>query len=190
MPSRLSTATIVWCQVGFYSVGYEGLEVRGLVDRLSSAGVTLVIDVRLNPVSRKPGWSKRALQAELEAAGIEYSHEAALGNPSDNRDSFRRGDGQQGRRRMRELLSNGSAPALQRLVDKAREQRIAVLCVERGAQQCHRQVITDMACEIEPSIEVLQILLTCDLTASSSTTPMPQSRLRCPQRAVRQNRQP
>ncbi len=141
-----------------YSVGYEGLEVRGLIDSLSSAGVSLLVDVRLNPVSRKPGWSKKALKAELEAAGIEYRHEAALGNPPDNRDSFRRGDGEEGRRRMREILDNGSGAALQRLVDEAREQRIVVLCVERGAQQCHRQVITDMAQEIDPSIEILQIL--------------------------------
>lgn len=146
MPSRI------------YSVGYEGLEVQSLIDRLTSSGVTLVVDVRLNPISRKPGWSKKALQAALEAASIEYRHEEALGNPPDNRDSFRRGDSNEGRRRMREILSNGSESALQRLVDHAVGQRIAVLCVERGAIQCHRQVITDMAREVDPTIEVLQIL--------------------------------
>ncbi len=142
---------------GIYSVGYEGMEARTLVDHLTWAGVTLLIDVRLNPVSRKPGWSKRSLQATLEAAGIEYRHERALGNPPDNRDSFRRGDGDEGRRRMREILSNGSGPALQRLVDDAAVRRVAVLCVERGARRCHRQVITDMAQELDPSIEVRHI---------------------------------
>lgn len=141
-----------------YSVGYEGLEVTGLVEILRSARVTALVDVRLNPTSRRPGWSKKSLQAALEAARISYRHERSLGNPPENRDSFRRGDGEEGRRRMREILTNGSGPALQRLVEEAQAGRIAVLCVERGASQCHRQVITDMAQEIDPEIEVLPIL--------------------------------
>jgi uncharacterized protein (DUF488 family) len=140
-----------------YSVGYEGLEVAGLVDHLKSARVTMLIDVRLTPVSRKRGFSRRSLSAELENAGITYVHEKALGNPPENRDSFRRGDGDEGRRRMREILDNGSGPALQWLVELARGQRIAVLCVEREEGRCHRQVITDMASEIDPNLEIWQI---------------------------------
>jgi len=59
---------------------------------------------------------------------------------------------------MREMLLNGSGPALRRLVDDVQDRRAAVLCVERGPQRCHRQVITDMAQEIDPSIDVLQVL--------------------------------
>lgn len=140
-----------------YSVGYEGLEVAGLVERLGNARVELLVDVRLNAVSRRPGWSKRALGAALEGAGIAYRHDPALGNPPDNRDSFRRGDGSAGRARMRHLLDSGSSPALRRLVDEARERRVAVLCVERGADRCHRQVITDMAQEIDPTLDVVAI---------------------------------
>jgi uncharacterized protein (DUF488 family) len=141
-----------------YSVGYEGLEVAGLIERLLSAGVNLLVDVRLNAISRKPGYSKKALSAQLEAAGIEYRHEAALGNPPDNRDSFRRGDGEVGRLRMREILMNGSGPALRRLVEDTRHSRVAVLCVERGPKSCHREVITEMAQELDSAIDVLQIL--------------------------------
>jgi uncharacterized protein (DUF488 family) len=141
-----------------YSVGYEGLDLDSLVEQLSVSRVKLVVDVRLNPISRKPGFSKKSLSARLEVAGIGYRHDAALGNPPDNRDSFRTGDGDAGRRRMREMLTNGSKPALQRLVKDAQTARIAVLCLERGPRQCHRQVVTDMARELDPSIEVLDIL--------------------------------
>jgi hypothetical protein len=75
-----------------YSVGYEGLELAGLVDHLKSARVTTLVDVRLTPVSRKRGFSRKSLSAELEKAGITYIHEKTLGNPPDNRDSFRQGD--------------------------------------------------------------------------------------------------
>jgi uncharacterized protein (DUF488 family) len=139
-----------------YSVGYEGLEVERLVDVLRSVGVTLLVDVRLNPVSRKPGWSKTSLRTALEAAGIDYRHDEGLGNPPENRELFRHGDPGDGRRRMREILT-GSPVALRRLADDAREGRVAVLCVERRAQRCHRQVITEMAQELEPDIEVLQL---------------------------------
>ena len=113
-----------------YSVGYEGLNVGGLIDRLVAAKVTLVIDVRLNPISRKPGFSKKSLKARLEAVGIEYRHEAALGNPP-MRGSFRHGDGKDGRRRMRQILKNGSGAALEKLIEDAQCRYIAVLCFGR-----------------------------------------------------------
>lgn len=59
---------------------------------------------------------------------------------------------------MRARLSNGSGDALRRLVDLARSDRVAVLCVERDRLRCHRDVITDMAQELEPSIEVVPVL--------------------------------
>jgi uncharacterized protein (DUF488 family) len=120
--------------------------------------VSVLVDVRLNPVSRKPGYSRKSLSAELEQAGISYVHEKELGNPPDNRNSFSRGDVEVGRHRMREMLSNGSGPALQRLIDYAHEARVAVLCVEREECRCHRQVITEMARELDPSLELWPIL--------------------------------
>ncbi|HEX3564004.1 MAG TPA: DUF488 domain-containing protein [Acidimicrobiales bacterium] len=146
-----------WVPNRIYSVGYEGLELQGLVDHLTAAKVSLVVDVRLNPVSRKRGFSKKSLTTELDRMGIAYRHEPTLGNPQENRESFRRGDGEEGRHRMRAVL-NGSGAALQRLVEDARDKRVAVLCVERDRHRCHRQVITDVVQEMDPAIEVLQIL--------------------------------
>jgi uncharacterized protein (DUF488 family) len=141
-----------------YSVGYEGIEVDALAERLAQSKVTVLVDVRLNAVSRRKGYSKKALAAALESAGIEYIHEPELGNPQDNRASFRDGDGSEGRERMRARLENGSGDALRRLIDLARKDRIAVLCVERDRVRCHRDVITEMASELEPSIDVVQVL--------------------------------
>lgn len=141
-----------------YSVGYEGLTLPALIDQLTGAKVTTLVDVRLNAVSRRPGLSKKALTAALADAGIAYVHEKELGNPQDNRDSFRNGDGSEGRTRMRAQLDNGSADALDRVADLAEDQRIAVMCVESERQRCHRDVITDVIAEQHPDIEVIQIL--------------------------------
>ena len=140
-----------------YSVGYEGLTLRGLVEGLSQSMVKVLFDVRLNAVSRRPGFSKKALAAGLEQARIRYLHEPLLGNPRENRDSFREGDAA-GRAAMRERLENGSRHAIHTLVTEARSARVAVMCVERDRSRCHRQVITDMVEELDSEIEVLHLL--------------------------------
>jgi uncharacterized protein (DUF488 family) len=141
-----------------YSVGYEGLTVDGLVDRLAGSKVTTVVDVRLNPISRRPGFSRRQLEAALSGAGIEYIHEKELGNPLDNRHSFQNGDATDGRKRMRAILLNGASQALQRLVDLASKERTAVLCLERDHDRCHRAVIIEMVVERNATIDVLRVL--------------------------------
>lgn len=141
-----------------YSVGYEGFKAQGLADRLAASGVSAVVDVRLTPVSRKVGFSRKALEATLSAVGIEYVHEGGLGNPQENRDAFRHGSTEEGRERMREVIDNGSRDALDRLVERARNRRIAVLCVERDPRRCHRDVITEMVEEADPTIEIRHIL--------------------------------
>jgi uncharacterized protein (DUF488 family) len=138
-----------------YSVGYERLSLGALVERLAGNRVTTVVDVRLNAISRRPGFSRKRLEAALNEAGIDSVHEKALGNPPENRDSFRSGDGEEGRDRMREILANGAGGALQRVVDLASNGRIAVLCVEREPHRCHRNVITAAAVEKNPAIEII-----------------------------------
>ena len=141
-----------------YSVGYEGFTQRGFVEAMSQSKVDVVVDVRLNAVSRKAGFSKRGLAEALGLVGIDYVHEPKLGNPPENRDSFRTGDGSAGRRRMEKMLSNGSGEALARVVNLAKTKRIALLCLEREPQRCHRTVITDAICKLEPELKVLPVL--------------------------------
>ena len=63
-----------------YSVGYEGLTIHGLVERLQQSRIEVLVDVRVNPHSRRPGFSKKKLSESLAAAGIGYRHEPLLGN--------------------------------------------------------------------------------------------------------------
>lgn len=140
------------------SVGYEGRSVGDLVGALTSAGVVVLVDVRLNPWSRKPGFSKKSLGGSLEEAGIQYVHEPSLGNPRSNRAALQVGDGAEGRRRLRVLLESGEGrEAIERVVALARERHIAVLCLERDASRCHRQVLTDVVKELAPDVSVEEI---------------------------------
>ena len=51
-------------------VGYEGRSVDELADALVEAGVSVLVDVREDAISRKRGLSKRALAEKLESRGI------------------------------------------------------------------------------------------------------------------------
>jgi transcriptional regulator with XRE-family HTH domain len=129
---------------GLVSVGYEGRELDGFVEELMQAEVTMVADVRLTPLSRKPGFSKTRLGARLGEAGIEYRHLRSLGNPKENRPPFWEGRVEEGRARFRTLMEEpGAISALADLADHAGQQRVAVLCFERDEHRCHRKVVLD-----------------------------------------------
>ena len=136
---------------GLVSIGYEGRDLDGFVEELSEAGVTMVADVRLTPLSRKPGFSKTRLGERLGQAGIDYLHLRSLGNPKENRPAFWEGRVEEGRERFRTLLREpGAASALTELAGHAGRQRVAVLCFERDDHFCHRKVILDEVRDIAP----------------------------------------
>ena len=76
------------------SLGYEGRDAADLIEQLRASGVNALVDVRLTPLSRKPGLSKKRLAAALGEAGIAYVHLPQLRNPKENRASFRAGEAQ------------------------------------------------------------------------------------------------
>lgn len=51
-------------------VGYEGLTISEYVQVLCDLQVSTLVDVRLNAISRKPGFSKTRLKSYLAEAGI------------------------------------------------------------------------------------------------------------------------
>jgi uncharacterized protein (DUF488 family) len=140
-----------------FSIGYEGRSVADLARELKAAGVDVVVDVRLTPWSRRPGFAKRQLAEVLAAAGIDYRHEPDLGNPKDNRAPFWNGEVEIGRQRFRKHLANGSSGAMRRLGDMARKTNAALLCVEHDERRCHRQVIVEALIESDPRMQVVRL---------------------------------
>lgn len=131
-------------------IGYEGLSVDQLVTRLQAERIDVLVDIRLTPLSRKPGLSKKALSEALSTAGIRYVHDRRLGNPKDNRAAYAdttSDAGTEARARYRELIKTGDgADAVHELAALADEHVVAVLCFEADGARCHReQVIAAVA---------------------------------------------
>lgn len=67
--------------LALFSVATRAGTCPTFVELLQKNGVTVLLDVRLNAISRKPGFSTKRLTAALNAVGIGYRHARALGNP-------------------------------------------------------------------------------------------------------------
>lgn len=72
-----------------FTVGYESTELQLFIDCLIENRVTVLIDVRDFPISRKRGFSKKSLAEALLQAGINYEHWRQLGAPKEIRHELR-----------------------------------------------------------------------------------------------------
>jgi uncharacterized protein (DUF488 family) len=138
-----------------FTIGYEGTTVAEFIGALTAAGVERVLDVRALPLSRRPGFSKSALRAALEQAGIEYIHLKALGTPADGRAAARAGRHADLERIYAGQLELPEAMAQSaQMLDLARERPTALLCMEREPAHCHRTLLLD---SVAPDAEVTHL---------------------------------
>lgn len=126
--------------------GYQGRSLEEMLTTFQSWSVRSVIDVRLNPVSRKAGYSKKRLASALEGIGIAYVHMPELGNPQDNRAGFATPElpaGASARDRFTtEVLStDGARQALLRINELAAAGNVVLLCFEASERCCHRALV-------------------------------------------------
>jgi uncharacterized protein (DUF488 family) len=127
-----------------YTIGYEGAKLRTLIQELRRSGVALLLDIRAVPMSRKKGFSKNQLAANLAETGIAYRHLRGLGTPKAGREAARSGDEEEFQRIFRAhldepeaLLDFGEAIAL------ATSQPACLLCFERDPKHCHRLIVAE-----------------------------------------------
>ncbi|MDX2233148.1 MAG: DUF488 domain-containing protein [Hyphomonadaceae bacterium] len=121
------------------TIGYERAGFDGLLEALIEAGVETVIDVRELPNSRRAGFSKSLLKANLAQAGIGYVHMKALGTPKAGRSAHRAGDMGTFWSIVDAALDRPEAHlALEQAAVLARGQRTCLMCLEHDWRICHR----------------------------------------------------
>lgn len=123
-----------------FSIGYEGHDIDSFVARLDQQGIKQLVDVRANPWSRKPAFSKGPLSEGLARAEIAYAHIGALGAPDKlRREAREHGGFQEGY--TAHLAGQGAA--LTRLAELARTAPTAVMCLEKKPEDCHRSILCE-----------------------------------------------
>jgi uncharacterized protein (DUF488 family) len=125
------------------TIGYQAATVGSFLDALRDGGVGLVADVRAVASSRRPGFAKSRLAANLAEAGIGYVHLRGLGTPAAGRAAARAGRHARMREIYRKHLATAAAQAeLDELVELVRSgPPVCLLCFEADPAQCHRSLV-------------------------------------------------
>ncbi len=125
-----------------FTIGYEQATQAAVVAALREAGVEILADIRYLPLSRRPGFSKSSFRSAVEEAGIAYRHFRHLGTPAEGRAAARRHDHAELARIYAGQLELPEALAqMAELRALAGDKRVALLCYERNAAECHRALL-------------------------------------------------
>jgi uncharacterized protein (DUF488 family) len=134
------------------TIGYQAATVRTFLDALARHRVDLLVDVRAVASSRRPGFAKSALAANLQGAGVEYLHLKGLGTPAEGRAAARAGRHAEMKRIFeRHLKTEGAKAELETLAAIVRSgRRACLLCLEADPTHCHRSLVAAALGELLP----------------------------------------
>lgn len=125
-----------------WTIGYERVGVPDFIAALTAAKIKTLIDIRDVANSRRAGFSKKALAANLDAAGIAYVHMRALGTPKAGREAARRGDIETMQQIFEAKLAEPQSQlALAETAELAAKGRICLMCLEHDWRVCHRAIV-------------------------------------------------
>jgi uncharacterized protein (DUF488 family) len=126
-------------EVAAYTVGYEGKSVDEFFNSLLAFGMTGILDVRANPVSRKYGFAKRSMSRIAGNLGLAYHHLPELGITGDHRAELSDFESYQ---RLLDKYEKTMLPKRTAHIRQAtgllHSQPFALLCVEGDVKCCHR----------------------------------------------------
>jgi len=120
-----------------YTIGYEGSSLSDFIATLKLSGIDVLLDVREIPLSRKKGFSKTALAAAAQKAGLQYRHEKLLGSPKEIRHKlYRDGDYKSYFKAFDAYLKTQSDLLAE--LTKTIKGNVVLMCYERDPLICHR----------------------------------------------------
>lgn len=128
-----------------HTIGYEGHTLESYLTLLLRSCISLLCDVRRNPISRKYGFSKNTLARACDGVGIRYEHLPELGIASELRKGL---DTQADYDALFNEYVHNSLPQQTEALKKARGwldagERLAFTCYERLPNQCHRHCVAE-----------------------------------------------
>ena len=126
-----------------FTIGYEGRMLEGYLNELIRENVTLLCDVRKNPISRKYGFSKKTLANGCNSVGIRYEHLPELGIVSEKRKNLKT---QSDYDALFSEYECNYLPGQKQTLMKIQRwitsgERVALTCFEHLARQCHRNCV-------------------------------------------------
>jgi len=129
-----------------WTIGHSTRAIDEFIHALESFRITMLIDVRSFPGSRRhPQYGSAKLRTSLAAAEIKYEHVVELGGRRRaRRDSPNVAWRHEAFRGYADYMETESFQrGIDRLLEFARSQRTAIMCAEAVWWRCHRGLISD-----------------------------------------------
>jgi uncharacterized protein (DUF488 family) len=129
-----------------YTIGHSTRTLDEFIALLGAYAVTRVVDVRTVPRSRhNPQFNRDTLPDSLSNAGLEYLHMPGLGGLRHARsDSLNAGWRNASFRGYADYMQTPEFEEnLERLIELAKRDRVAIMCAEAVPWRCHRSLIGD-----------------------------------------------
>lgn len=144
--ARIAAAKPAATEPGLLTIGYEGKSLENYLNLLLRASVTVLCDVRRNPLSRKYGFAKSTLRQACDGVGIRYEHLPELGIDSAERREL---NTQADYDALFAVYERDSLPKQAAALAKIRGwietdgERVALTCYEAEPCQCHRHCVAE-----------------------------------------------
>jgi uncharacterized protein (DUF488 family) len=135
--------------ISIFTIGYEDKSIEDFLARLKKHKITVLVDIREKPISRKKGFSKTKINDHLQSVGIKYIHMGALGSPSKLRDKLHRDNNYDYFfKEYKKHLDALSEPVEDLYREILSKNVICLMCMERDPLQCHRLLVAKKIKEI------------------------------------------
>ncbi len=142
-----------------FTIGFTRKTAEVFFGRLKSAGVTCLVDVRLNNISQLAGFSKKDDLAYFTKTicGIDYLHVRDLAPTKDILDAYkkRRGDWRLYERQFVDLMR---LRRVEETLSGVLPDGCCLLCSEETPDHCHRRLVAEYLKENWKRVEIDHIL--------------------------------
>lgn len=138
-----------------FTIGHSTQSLDRFVSLLQAAGITAISDVRSSPFSRmNPQFNRNTLKERLKREGIKYVFLGKeLGARSDDETVYVNGQAKYDRIAETKTFKDG----IQRVVNGAKQYRLALMCAEKEPLDCHRTILVSRRL-VDEGLEVEHIL--------------------------------
>lgn len=152
-----------------YTIGYEGVDINTFVDHLHKHDIKLLVDVRENPVSRKPGFSKNKIKAFLAENNISYIHLSEFGSPKDIREKLHKDLNYDAFFQQYRLYISDQIDLMMELLVKLETESSCLMCFEHEPNSCHRSVLAEMLMSFSEEIDSVEDI-SCQVALKEKTS--------------------
>jgi len=129
-----------------YAIGHSTRTIDAFIEILQAHSIAILADIRTIPKSRhNPQFNEDELKQSLEARGIRYVHFRELGGlRKAKKDSVNTGWQNASFRGFADYMQTREfVSAIRKLMQLAKQGRVAIMCAEGNPFRCHRSLVAD-----------------------------------------------